>query len=187
MSAANLFGAPDMALVRAEHRLEEALAQRRVAPDSDKEGPIYKAADAAVWNEIGVIDKTAPEGLAGIAVKLRVLLSEPCGLELESGEYGRTSLEQILALVEHDQAAFERTVAAHQQWSVERRITAEQRLKREQEFLALGFRKRLARALAAEDYDIPRLLAAERRELTRLPDVGKQGLDEIDAYRASRH
>jgi hypothetical protein len=64
-----------------------------------------------------------------------------------------------------------------------RTAVVERRRQAEQEFLALGFRKRLARALAADDYDIPRLLAAMRVELTRIPNIGKKALSEIDAYR----
>ena len=66
-------------------------------------------------------------------------------------------------------------------------VEAEKRRRQaEQEFLDLGFRKRVARALAVDGYDIPRLLAVERRELTWIPNIGRKGLAEIDAFREAR-
>jgi hypothetical protein len=54
----------------------------------------------------------------------------------------------------------------------------------EAQFRALGFNKRLSTALAIDGFDPKRLLTADRRRLTLIPNVGKKGLAEIEAYRA---
>jgi len=98
----------DAELVRAERRLRDILPLWEREPLSDEEAD---ALSHRMYEQIEIINNTAPTTLFGAAIKLRVLADPDHGMEAGDREDDWISLRQVRDFIEREVAAGHAVVA----------------------------------------------------------------------------